>query len=166
MEETTKALETAKKLEPKTKSNSLQDENSNKPPDIEVKDQPEESDSEEWESFEEDQFECFCGETFVDEDDIIVHRSTKHPNLSYNCKLCDVKLSNENDHDKHRMGDHHRNLSLQLKLQFESRISSQCDECRISEVKSDTNYYFCENDCHEDIFHLIWNQVKTGSKAD
>ena len=177
--EDTTELKPTNELEPELKSNSLQDENANETTHSEVKDNLEErdnvglkvddsldSDREDWESFEEDPIECFCGETFLDEDGIIFHRRTEHPDLSYNCKLCDVKLLSEDDHVQHRIGDHHRNLSLQVKQEFEKQLSSKCDECRISEIKSDTNYYVCENDGHVGTFNHIWNQVKGRSKAE
>ena len=79
-------------------------------------------------------------------------------------KLCDVKLHNEDDHTKHRKSDHHRKLQVKLENEFKTQITSVCDICRISELKSDTSYIFCHNDSHMDTFHLIWNEVKTSNK--
>ena len=152
-----------------TLSRSTKDENSNETVLNDLEDNfgdelEEDLESEEWESLEEEQFDCYCGETFTEEDDIIFHRRTKHPDFRYSCKLCDLKLHNEDDHTQHRKSVHHRKLQVQLENNFNAHITSVCDICRISELKSDTSYIFCQNDNHMDTFHKIWNQVNNSDK--
>ena len=69
--------------------------------------------------FEENYIECqICGKIFSFEDALMLHRKSVHSDLSFNCKLCDIKFTSEEENDDLRKNESHKKLSNQIKQEF------------------------------------------------
>ena len=101
-----------------------------------------------------------CIKDFESEGDLVGHRKEEHKDMNYNCKLCDQRFINIEDHLSHRAGASHTLLSKAVANQFMLEVGDACVECRILETSGNRTYHFCENDAHIDTFENIWNNMK------